>query len=77
MTEKQPLTITLYARVGDSEVLNEIGSTNAVAEVGPLEPSADAAADAGAQVTLDLAGVLREMADQIDARSSSTEAGSS
>lgn len=66
----EPLKITLYARVGDSEVLNEIGTVEATDfEVGILQlPDETAAPEATKQVTLDLAAVLRAGAASLEGR---------
>jgi len=67
MAASSPVTITLYASVGDSEVMNRIGRIEVDVEWRAVEArDTNAVAEAEAVVTLDLAGALREAADRIE-----------
>ncbi len=69
MAATTPTIIHLLARVGDSEVLNEIGTVEVDTEwrlVGTEDTGA--AVEATGVITLDLAAALREAADRIEAR---------
>jgi len=68
MAAVTPTIIHLLARVGDSEVLNEIGTFEIETEwrlVGTEDTGA--AVEATSVITLDLARALREAADRIEA----------
>ena len=69
MAAMTPTIIHLLARVGDSEVLNEIGTVKVDSEwrlVGTEDTGA--AVEATSVITLDLAAALREAADRIEAQ---------
>lgn len=71
MTTHEGLQIHLLARVGDSEVLNEIATIEQVLEVEPItdENRTDAdSATATARIQVDMAAALRACADEIDAQ---------
>lgn len=71
MTTHEGLQIHLLARVGDSEVLNEIATIEQMLEVEPItdENRTDAdSATATARIQVDMAAALRACADEIDAQ---------
>lgn len=65
---KMPVHILL--RVGDSEVLNEVGSFDLDVKASPIDPDSRQSGDAAEAVmrvtVFDLARALREAADAID-----------
>lgn len=69
MAAMTPLTIHLFARVGESGVLNEIGAVELAAEVTPFTPEnrpADAAPEAEASIMVDIPKMLRDAADEYE-----------
>ncbi|QDH93248.1 hypothetical protein QC999_gp05 [Microbacterium phage Cressida] len=63
-----PLTITLFARVGDSEVLNDIGTVTLEATTRHMtdEEREHAAPEAIAIVDINIAKMLRDAADEYE-----------
>lgn len=59
-----PVKITLYARVGNSEVLNVLGTIDIEADVSMLPERNEAGAEAS--VSLRMGAVLREAAEAFD-----------
>jgi hypothetical protein len=67
VTATVPVAITLYASVGDSEVMNRIGRLEVDVQMRAVEArDTNAVAEAEAVITLDLPAALREMADRIE-----------
>lgn len=69
MTTHEGLQIHILARVGDSEVLNEIATVEQVLDVEPITDENRTAADsaaATARIQIDMAAALRACADEID-----------
>lgn len=65
--KKTNATIAILARVGDSEVLNEIATLEPEVTIEPItERRAGDAAVATVRVSFDLAGALRAAADEVD-----------
>lgn len=63
--------VHLYARIGDSEVLNEIATMDVNASTEPITDDSRRpgdAAEATVRVAFDLANALRKAADEIDAQ---------
>jgi hypothetical protein len=60
--------VHLLARVGDSEVLNEIATVDVTATVDPEGRTPSGEAGAVIRLKLDLAKALRDAADELDAR---------
>ncbi len=67
MAEPAPFLIRILAQVDGSEVVNEIGTIEVDAVTGPLPDGIDAPDAAKGTISLDLAGALRRLADEIDA----------
>lgn len=74
MTALVPSKITFYARVGDTEVLNQLGVVDMQVEVEPITAENRLETDAPEAtmrvVGVDLPGALHELADQIMAAAS-------
>lgn len=66
MSETTNQAIHILARVGESDVLNEIATVDVIASVTPIPDNVPAAAGATVQVRLNLAAALREAANQIE-----------
>lgn len=70
MAKMRPIRITLYARVGDSEVLNEIATIERDLEVAPITDEnrrPGDAEDATMRIDIALPHALRQIADEIEA----------
>ncbi|QNJ55502.1 hypothetical protein SEA_PHINKY_10 [Microbacterium phage Phinky] len=67
MTEMKPLKITLYARVGDSEVLNELAVIERELQMVPITDANRAPGDApdATMRVVDAEGAIRRMADAV------------
>jgi hypothetical protein len=60
--------IHLYARVGESPVLNELGTVEVLTSVRDIRPGDNGAVDATVVVeSLDIPALLREFADRLEA----------
>jgi hypothetical protein len=71
MAAMTPLTITLFAKIGESEVLNDIGTITLDAVVEPFTPEErpeHAAVEAVASVSIDIPKMLRDAADEYERR---------
>ncbi|QDH93063.1 hypothetical protein QDA02_gp05 [Microbacterium phage Margaery] len=69
MAAMTPLRITLFARIGESEVLNDIGTIDIDATVEPFTPEnrpEHAAVEAVASVSIDIPKMLRDAADEYE-----------
>lgn len=71
--EVETLGVRIYARIGNSEVMNHLGEAVVLADVEPITDESRRPGDAPDAVTriigIDMPMILRRIADDIEARS--------